>query len=132
MLTPSRTIMAIYRPNWSYRPDQAIRMLPRPGYFQVSFFRIRPAWSSVRGIDPPAAGDCRCINLDRPDLAYQVISGAPSGTFVFLAPIASLRNFDEGVNSIPVLAEGLASARANDGSKSPRMRKSAGNTYCFA
>ena len=46
-----------------------------------------------------------------------MISGAPAGTFVFLAPIASLRSFDEGVNSVPVFAEGLANARAKDGSK---------------
>ena len=57
------------------------------------------------------------INLDRPDLAYQVISGAPAGTFVFLALITSLRNFDDGVNPVPVFAEGLANARAKDGSK---------------
>ena len=42
VLTPSRTMLALYRPNWSYRPDQAIRMFPRARYFQVSLFRIRP------------------------------------------------------------------------------------------
>ena len=57
------------------------------------------------------------INLDRPELAYQVFSGAPAGTFVFIAPIISLRNFDDGRNPVPVFAEGLASARAKDGSK---------------
>src|SRR5664279_5101124 len=41
-LAPSRTMLAQYRPNWSYRPDQAIRMFPRARYFQVSLYRIRP------------------------------------------------------------------------------------------
>jgi hypothetical protein len=50
--------------------------------------------------------------MDRPDIAYEVISGAPSGTFLFLAPITSLRTFDDGVANLPVYAQGLAEARA--------------------
>jgi hypothetical protein len=111
-------MLALYRPNWSYRPDQAIRMFPRARYFQVSLFRIKPGteaeFSELIRLRRATAD---VINLDRPDLAYQVISGAPAGTFVFLAPIASLRDFDAGVNSVPVFAEGLANARAKDGSK---------------
>jgi hypothetical protein len=117
-LMPSRTMLAQYRPNWSYRPDQAIRMFPRARYFQVSLFRIRPGTEAEFGeLIRLRRATADVINLDRPDLAYQVISGAPAGTFVFLAPIASLRNFDDGVNQVPVFAEGLASARAKDGSK---------------
>jgi hypothetical protein len=37
------------------------------------------------------------INLDRPDLAYQVVSGAPAGTYLLFAPLASLRTLDEGL-----------------------------------
>jgi len=118
VLMPSRTMLALYRPNWSYRPDQAIRMFPRARYFQVSLFRIRPGTESEFGeLIRLRRATADVINLDRPDLAYQVISGAPAGTFVFLAPIASLRNFDDGVNPVPVFAEGLANARAKDGSK---------------
>jgi len=117
-LYPSRTMLALYRPNWSYRPDQAIRMFPRARYFQVSLYRIRPGteaeFSELIRLRRATAD---VINLDRPDLAYQVISGAPAGTFVFLSPITSLRNFDDGVNSVPVFAEGLASAKAKDGNK---------------
>src|ERR1022692_3848646 len=29
VLAPSRTMIATYQPNWSYRPDQAIRLFPR-------------------------------------------------------------------------------------------------------
>ena len=57
------------------------------------------------------------VNQDRPELAYQVVSGAPGGTFIFLAPIASLRTMDEGVAPLPVYAEGLAAARAKEAPK---------------
>jgi len=117
-LTPSRTMLALYRANWSYRPDQAIRMFPRARYFQVSLFRIRPGMEAeFSELIRLRRATADVINLDRPDLAYQVISGAPAGTFVFLSPITSLRNFDEGRNPLPVYAEGLASAKAREGSK---------------
>ena len=118
VLAPSRTILTEYRPNWSYRPDQAIRMLPRARYFQISLYRIRPGTEAEFGeLIRLRRATADVVNLDRPDLVYQVISGAPAGTFVFLSPIASLRNFDDGVNPVPVFAEGLANAKVKDGSK---------------
>jgi hypothetical protein len=93
-------------------------MFPRARYFPVSLFRIRPGTEAEFGeLIRLRRATADVVNLDRPDLAYQVISGAPGGTFVFLAPITSLRNFDDGVNPVPVFAEGLASAKARDGNK---------------
>jgi len=118
VLAPSRTMLTLYRPNWSYRPDQAIRMFPKARYFQVTLHRIRPGTEAEFGeLLRLRRATADVINLDRPELAYQVFSGAPAGTFVFIAPIISLRNFDDGRNPVPVFAEGLASARAKDGSK---------------
>jgi hypothetical protein len=118
VLAPSRTMLAMYRPGWSYRSDQAVRGFARARYFQVSVFRIRPGteaeFSELIRLRRATAD---VVNLDRPELAYQVISGAPSGTIVFLAPLANLKNFDDGINPIPVYAEGLAAARAKDGPK---------------
>jgi len=117
VLAPSRTMLSVYRPNWSYRADQAIRAFARARYFQVSIFRIRPGTEADFGeLIRQRRATADVINLDRPELAYQVISGAPSGTIIFLSPIQTLRNFDEGVNPVPVYAEGLA-AKAKEGSK---------------
>ena len=118
VLAPSRTMLARYRPNWSYRSDQAIRMFPRARYFQVSLYRIRSGTEADFGeLIRLRRATADVVNLDRPELAYQVFSGAPAGTFVFLMPIVSLRNYDDGVNPLPVYAEGLANARAKDGSR---------------
>jgi hypothetical protein len=69
---PSRTMLAQYRANWSYRPDQAIRMFPKARYFQISVFRIRPGtegeFGELIGLRRATAD---AVNLDRPDLAYQ-------------------------------------------------------------
>jgi hypothetical protein len=118
VVAPSRTLLGLYRPSWSYRADQAIRMFPRARYFQASIFRIRPGseadFSELVRLRRATAD---VVNLDRPELAYQVVSGAPSGTIIFLAPLQSLRSFDEGVNPVPVFAEGQAASRAKDGNK---------------
>jgi len=108
---PSRTMIALYRPGLSYRPDQAIRMYPKARYFQVSIYRIRP------GADSDFADLVRLrrqaldsVNLNRPDIAYQVISGAESGTYVFLGPLVSLATLDSGLANSPVYADGVADA----------------------
>jgi len=110
-LAPARTMIASFRPSWSYRADQAIRSLPRARYFQVTIYRIRAGTERDFGeLIRLRRARQDSVNLDRPDLAYSVISGAPSGTYIFLSPIQSLRTMDDGVADIPVWAEGLADA----------------------
>ena len=111
-VTP-RTMVALYRPGLSYRPEQAIRMYPKARYFQVTIYRIRP------GTYPEFAELVRLrrqsldsINLNRPDIAYQVISGAESGTYIFFGPLVSLATLDSGLANSPVYAEDLADASA--------------------
>lgn len=118
VLSPSRTMIATYRPGWSYRPEQAIRMFPRSRYFHVTIYRIRAGMEADFGeLVKLRRASQDSVNLDRPDIAYEIISGEPSGTFVFLAPIASLKTFDEGVANTPVYAESLAEARSKARSK---------------
>lgn len=52
------------------------------------------------------------INLNRPDIAYQVISGAEAGTYMFFGPLVSLSSLDTGLANSPVYAEDLADASA--------------------
>jgi hypothetical protein len=98
LLGESRNLVAVYRPGLSYRSDQAIRMFGKARYFYASIYRVRTGTEADfsdllrrrrEGLD--------YINLDRPDIAYQVISGAPSGTYILLAPLASLTTLDDGM-----------------------------------
>ena len=117
-LALSSTLIAFYRPGWSYRADQAIRMFPRAHYFHITIYQVRPdAENDLGELVKLRRIGSDSVNLDRPDLAYQVVSGAPSGTFIFLAPLTSLKTMDEGVAETPVYAEGAAAARAKTASK---------------
>jgi hypothetical protein len=45
------------------------------------------------------------INLDRPDLVYQVTSGGTSGIYLVLIPLPSLRILDDGRANTPAYAQ---------------------------
>jgi hypothetical protein len=113
ILAPARTLIATYQQQWSYRPDQAMRQFALARYIQVTIYRIRNASESA--FDKMVnlrRGNLESLNLDRPDIAYEVVSGAPAGTYIFLSPVLSLRSLDEGVPNTPTYALGLASERA--------------------
>jgi len=113
LLAPPRTMIALYEHAWSYRPDEAVRLLPKARYMNVTIHRIRTGLEgdfaelvSLRKLTNDS------INLDRPELAYHVIWGAPSGTYIVLSPLNTLRVMDEGVADVPAFAEPVADARA--------------------
>lgn len=94
------TLVGLLRPGLSYRPVDAMKALSLARYFQVTIFRTRPGTSyefaevmRMRN----AAQDY--INLDRPEIGYQIISGAESGTYVFLAPMQSLSAIDNAITA---------------------------------
>ena len=94
----SRSLVAVYRPGLSYRADQAIRLFSKAKYYYVSVHRVRLGASGdfAAGLRARREG-LDDINLDRPDIAYQVVAGAPSGTYILLAPMTALSTLDEGL-----------------------------------
>ncbi|MCX6625027.1 MAG: hypothetical protein NTY38_28990, partial [Acidobacteria bacterium] len=114
VLAPSRSIIAVYRQHLGHHSDQAVKLLPRAHYFHVSWFRIRPGTeSSFAQMVKLRQMSLDSVNYDRPDIAYQVISGAAAGTYIFLAPLATLRTIDESMARVlPAYAEPLAAASA--------------------
>lgn len=94
----SRSMVAVYRPGLSYRADQAIRLMTKAKYYYVSVHRVRlgAAGEFSAGLRARREG-LDDINLDRPDIAYQVVAGAASGTYILLAPMTTLNTLDEGL-----------------------------------
>ena len=54
------------------------------------------------------------INLDRPEIGYQIISGANSGTYIFVAPLNSLRTLDNTFARMPAHGETLGGPRGKE------------------
>ncbi len=113
LLAPPRTMLALLEREWSYRPDEAARLLPKARYVSVTIHRIRV------GLEADFAELVRLrkltndsINLDRPEIAYRVVSGAPAGMYLVISPLSNLRSLDEGVADVPAFAAPVADARA--------------------
>ena len=93
-----RDLLAVYRPEMSFNPQAPI---PQMRYFSVSTVRIRPG-HEAQYIDYVQ----KVVNVARtkaklPDnfhvAVYQVISGAPSGTFLVFRPMKSLAELDNPI-----------------------------------
>jgi hypothetical protein len=111
LLAQSQTLIAAYRPSLSYRADEGMDMFPKIRYLDFAIIRIRLGTEAdlarlvkLRGLSLDS------INLNRPEIVYQVVSGAPAGTYVVLAPMTSLSTLDNGRADTPVYAQGAAEA----------------------
>jgi hypothetical protein len=111
VLLPARLLIALYRPGLSYRSDEAAKYLPQARYLLISIFRIRPgnegAFAEMVKLRRARRDS---INLDRPEIAYEVVAGAMSGTYVFVAPLPTLKTLDDGLARTPTYAEGVRDA----------------------
>jgi hypothetical protein len=102
VLPPARTLIALYRANLSHRWDEAAKIIPKARYFLVSIYRIRPgAQTGFADLVKMRTSRFESINFDQPEIAYQIMSGMPSGTFLFITPLASLATFDDGLAKTP-------------------------------
>lgn len=109
LLGAPRSIIAVYQPKLSYRPGEASRNLPKSRFFRISIYRARPGSGSLmEAVVSRRKEEYDATNLDRPELTYRVISGAPAGTYLVLAPLTSLRQIDEGMLRLPSYAEPMA------------------------
>ncbi len=113
LLAPARTMVLLYQPGWSYRPQEAVRRIAHARYFEVSVYRMQAGSEADLGeLMKLRRHEMDSVNLDRPDLVYRVVSGAPSGMYLILAPLVTLRVMDDGVAKLPVYGEPLAAAEA--------------------
>jgi hypothetical protein len=111
VLAPARLFIALYRPGLSYRPDEATKNLPKARYLLVSIYRIRPGnEAAFAEIVKLRRARRDSINLDRPEIAYEVVMGTMSGTYVFVTPFPTLKTLDDGLAKTPPYAEGVRDA----------------------
>jgi hypothetical protein len=89
----SRTIWAAFRPDLSYHPEKFAGAKPR--YLMAGTIRIR------LGRDADFLSGARQYygafekaNIDECTLAYQVVAGAPSGTYLFFTLMDSMKVMD--------------------------------------
>lgn len=92
-----RDMLAIYRPELSFNPGVAI---PLMRYFNMTVTRVRPGFDAryadyVQKILNVARTKAKADNLHV--AVYQVISGAPGGTYLIFRPMKSIAELDEPI-----------------------------------
>lgn len=128
-----RRMLAIYRPDLSYRGDQFAQDLPKTRYVSVVLVRLLPARDgdfaeAVRLVK----GAYEKSGSDQPLVIYQVISGAPGPSYLFFAPMASLKAMDDAPARGKAMREALGEDNAAKALKTSAEVTSASESFLFA
>ena len=117
----SRSSIAVYRPDLSYHGQQLMQTLPKMRYFNVITMRARPDHEQdFAELGKMAVAAFEQSMEEQPMATYQIVSGAPNGTYMFLEPCASLKTLD----AAPQRSHNMFQAMGDDGVK--RFAKMAG------
>jgi len=124
LINSSRAIVAMLRPDLSYRADRFMSVLPQCRYFSIETFRVR------LGKDADfEAGSKQFQNAfekmkrDTPYVMYQVIMGGAEGTYLLFFPLKSLKDLDDDFASQGAMIQ----AMGEENMKS--LMKSAGDVF---
>ncbi|MEK6325754.1 MAG: hypothetical protein AABN33_29280 [Acidobacteriota bacterium] len=91
-----RSMVAVLRPDLSYKQERLMSILPQSRYFNIETFRVRLG----RDADFAAGGKLfrdafEKMKREQPYVMYQVIMGAPEGTYLLFSPIKSFKDIDD-------------------------------------
>jgi hypothetical protein len=119
----SRSWIAVYRPDLSFHGQQLIQTLPKMRYFNVILMRTRQEHDQdFAELARMAVAAAERSMDDQPVAIYQVVSGAPNGTYILFEPAASLKALDDA----PERSRNMFQAMGEAGTK--RFMKMAGET----
>ena len=91
----SRAIWAVYRPDLSYHPEKFNPAKTR--YVVAGTFRVRIGHEEeFMGGTKTYFGGFEKANIDECVLGYQVVAGAPAGTYLFFTMMDSMKMLDGG------------------------------------
>lgn len=96
VVTGVRSMVALLRPDLSYRPERLMAVMPQSRYFSIETFRVRLG----RDADFAAGGKLfrdafEKLKREQPYVMYQVLMGAPEGTYLLFTPMKSLKEIDD-------------------------------------
>jgi hypothetical protein len=126
-----RDMLAVYRPEMSFNPGVNISQMR---YFSVTTIRIRPGHDAqyldyVQKIVNVAREKAK-VNLHL--AVFQIVSGAPMGTYVAFRPMKSLSELDEAVAVKVRAAMSDDQRRDADKAVGDAVMSTESSTYAFA
>jgi hypothetical protein len=127
-----RDMLTIYRPELSYKADVDIRTYR---YFSITTTRIRPGHDAqyaeyVQKLVNVAREKAKVDNLHV--AVFQVVSGAPGGTYLIFRPLKSLAEFDDAIAMRVRASMGDDMRKDADKAVGEAVLSSEISTYAFA
>jgi hypothetical protein len=103
----NHTMTAVFRKDLSYMPGGGTP-LGKTHYVAIDMYRARLGHEQeVTEGGKALLAAYEKAKLDETILGYQVIAGAPNGTFLFLIPMESLKRMDSAMSNQKALAEAM-------------------------
>jgi len=91
----SRSLIAVYRPDLSYRAKELVEKLPKARYVNMIMMRVRLGHDQgFAELGKTMIAAAEKSGDDQPVATYQIVSGAPVGTYMLLEPTDSLKTLD--------------------------------------
>jgi hypothetical protein len=119
----SRTMTAVFRKDLSYLPANPLPV-GKFRYMMIANYRVRLGQNEAFMAGAKVLLDgYRKANIDETVVCYQVIAGAPNGVYLFLIPMASLKDLD----SAPSRDKALSDATGADAVA--RLQKGEGEVF---
>lgn len=118
----SRGLWAVLRPEMSYHADKL--NVGKTRYVSIATYRARLGKEMDMQAGAKAIIDAyNKANVEAVLLCYQVIAGAPAGTYMFFSPMESLKTMDEMPARQRAMAEAMGPGRMQE------LMKSAGDVF---
>jgi hypothetical protein len=126
-----RDMFALFRPDLSYNPGVDIRTMR---YFSITTIRVRPGHDAQFAEYAQKVIDAaRKAKVDNYHTAlYQIISGAPAGTYLLFRPMKSLSEFDDPIGMRVRASMGNDERKDLDKEAGEVYMSSETSTYWFA
>lgn len=119
-----RSTVAMLRPDMSYHAERFMNAMPQSRYFNIETFRVR------LGKDADFAAGSKVfqsafekMKRDEPYAMYQVVMGAPEGTYLLFTPMKSLKEIDDEFASEGALMQAMGEENMKN------MMKGAGEVF---
>jgi hypothetical protein len=96
LLNGVHSSIAVLRPDLGYKTESFMGDLPKARYTEVLTMRVRPGKGQQFAEGAKMFQQAyQKANIARPWVVYQILSGAPEGTYLIFAPLKSLGELDE-------------------------------------
>lgn len=103
-----RSMVAMLRPDLSYHADRFMSVMPQSRYFSIETFRVKLGHDADFETGTKAFQSAfEKMKREQPYAVYQVVMGAPEGTYLLIEPMKSLKDLDDAFASMGALVQAM-------------------------